>query len=216
MSTSWTLCCHGIEHQSSVIEKTCSAEVELSCVTAQGLREAAKHREFSTVCWSKLVRQKRLCEGRTFVGSRWVCDIKRRIARLVTWRESFQQTLLNAFFRSTFPKLESFPFSSASWLQSPRQKKKRDSLITVIHMKWIVYLQLNPAVLAPCGFPPVSIPICWLNFLPWRARGNSSASFSLDFHFHLTTGPPRRAGRKWKPRRDETVEDASVITSGSE
>lgn len=80
------------------------------------------------MCWRKLVRQKRLCKGRTFVGSRWVCGIKRRITRLVTWRESFQQTLLNAFFRSTFPKLGSFPFSSASWLHSPPKKtEKRQS-----------------------------------------------------------------------------------------
>ena len=101
-----------------------------------------------------------------------VCGIKWRITSLVTWRESFQQTLylnnsFNAFFRSTFLQgLDRFLFHQPCGCapKKKKKKKKRDRLITVIHMKWIVYLQLNPAVLAPCGFPPVSIPICWLNF----------------------------------------------------
>lgn len=85
-------------------------------------------------------------------GLRWVCNAW---ACLSTWG-SIACELIILLMHSSSVEFQSFPFSSAMWLQC----KKNDYLKTVLHMKWVIYLQLNPAHFAPCGFPAVSIPIC--------------------------------------------------------
>ncbi len=81
-----------------------------------------------------------------------------------------------------------------------RLQCKNDNLITVIHMKWIVYLQLNPALVAPCGSPPVSVPICCFNFCTDVNTANSSASFHWTF---ISIWPQAHSthGEKMKPRQ---------------
>lgn len=89
-------------------------------------------------------------------------------------------------------------FSSNIWLKS-----KNDNRINGIYLKWIVYLQLTPALFAPSGVPPKA---------QFQYAGSTSAltwmrqfisKFSLNFYFHLTTGPTASKARKWNwGRRD--------------
>lgn len=102
-------------------------------------------------------------------------------------------------------------FSSNIWLKS-----KNDNRINGIYLKWIVYLQLTPALFVPSGVPPKA---------QFQYGGSTSAvtwmpqfisMFSLNFYFHLTTRPPQQARRENETEADETAARPSVITSRSE
>lgn len=113
----------------------------------------------------------------------------------------YLERMNNSFDVFTWSGVSEFSFSIS---HVAAMLNKNDNLKTVIHMKWDIYLQLNPAHFAPCGFPAVSIPICWLH---WYEHGNSSPNFHWTFisiwpqaHSKQREKMKRSRRRQWRSR----------------